>query len=99
MGVYLDSKTGYTLYSNEMEKPYFVDKSLLLKELFPLIDEELKVNHTPEEAISQIKEKQYALKFEEKLGETRKYTGRVLAVGIGYDKTTKKHLCKVEVLS
>ena len=39
MGVYLDSKTGYTLYSNEMEKPYFVDKSLLLKELFPLIDE------------------------------------------------------------
>ena len=59
---------------------------------------ELKVNHTPEEAISQIKEKKYALKFEEKLGEKRKYTGRVLAVGIGYDKTTKKHLCKVEVL-
>ena len=39
MGVYLDSKTRYTLYSNEMEKPYFVDKSLLLEELFPLIDE------------------------------------------------------------
>ena len=59
---------------------------------------ELKVNHTPEEAISQIKEKKYALKFEEKLGEKRKYTGRVLAVGIGYDKETKKHHCKVEVL-
>ena len=59
---------------------------------------ELKVNHTPEEAINQIKEKKYALKFEEKLGEKRKYTGRVLAVGIGYDKETKKHHCKVEVL-
>ena len=59
---------------------------------------ELKVNHTPEEAISQIKEKKYALKFEEKLGEKRKYTGRVLVVGIGYDKETKKHHCKVEVL-
>ena len=34
----------------------------------------------------------------EKLGEKRKYTGRVLAVGIGYDKETKKHHCKVEVL-
>ena len=59
---------------------------------------ELKVNHTPEEAINQIKEKKYALKFEQKLGEKRKYTGRVLAVGIGYDKETKKHHCKVEVL-
>ena len=59
---------------------------------------ELKVNHTPEEAIAQIKEKKYALKFEEKLGEKRKYTGRVLAVGIGYDKAKKEHQCKIEEL-
>ena len=39
MGVYLDSKTGYTLYKNETEKPYFVDKSRLLAELFPLVEE------------------------------------------------------------
>ena len=39
MGVYLDSKTGYALYKNETEKPYFVDKTLLLEELFPLVDE------------------------------------------------------------
>ena len=39
MGVYLDSKTAYTLYRNETAKPYFVDKSLLLKELFPLVRE------------------------------------------------------------
>ena len=59
---------------------------------------ELKVNHTPEEAIQQIKEKKYALKFQGKLGEKNKYTGRVLAVGIGYDKEKKVHRCKVEVL-
>ncbi len=59
---------------------------------------ELKVNHTAKEAIEQIKEKQYALRFEPKLGEKRKYTGRILAVGISYSKETKKHECKIEVL-
>lgn len=59
---------------------------------------ELKVDHTPEEAIQQIKDKKYALKFQGKLGDLPKYTGRILAVGIGYDKANKKHRCKVEVL-
>ena len=39
MGIYLHSKTGYTLYKNELEKPYFVDKTKLLKELIPMICE------------------------------------------------------------
>lgn len=59
---------------------------------------ELKVNHTPEEAIAQIKEKKYALRFQGKLGEKPRYTGRILAVGISYDKETKKHGCRVEEL-
>lgn len=59
---------------------------------------ELKIDHTPEEAISQIKDKKYALKFQGKLEEQPKYTGRILAVGIGYNKQTKEHSCKVEVL-
>ncbi|MCI8281720.1 MAG: hypothetical protein HFI76_08500 [Lachnospiraceae bacterium] len=50
----------------------------------------------PEKAISQIKEKQYALRFQGKLGEKQRYTGRVLAVGISYNKKTKEHRCKVE---
>ena len=50
------------------------------------------------EVISQIKDKKYALKFQGKLEEQSKYTGRILAVGIGYDKQTKEHSCKVEVL-
>lgn len=59
---------------------------------------ELKVNHSPEDAIDQIKKKKYALRLKGKLGETPKYTGRILAVGIGYDKKTKEHACKVEIL-
>ena len=59
---------------------------------------ELKVDHTPDEAIQQIKDKKYALRFKGKLGEEPKYTGRILAVGISYDRQQKKHSCKVEVL-
>ena len=59
---------------------------------------ELKVNHTPEEAIEQIKEKDYALRFKTWNAENGRYTGRILAVGICYDKNTKEHSCKVEEL-
>ncbi len=59
---------------------------------------ELKINDTPERALQQIKDKKYALKFEGKLGEMPKYTGRILGVGIGYDKETKRHSCKIEIL-
>lgn len=59
---------------------------------------ELKIDDSPKEAIRQIKDKRYALRFRGKLGEEPKYTGRILAVGIGYDRTTKEHACLVEVL-
>lgn len=60
---------------------------------------ELKVDSTPEEAIQQIKTKNYALRFKGKLGEKPRYTGKILAVGISYNKKTKEHSCKIEVLS
>ena len=59
---------------------------------------ELKVDRSAEEAIQQIKDRQYALRFAPKLGEKPKYMGRILAVGIAYDKETKAHSCKIEVL-
>lgn len=59
---------------------------------------ELKVDSTPEAAIQQIRDRNYAFRFQGKLGEKQKYTGRILAVGISYDKKTKKHFCKVETL-
>lgn len=59
---------------------------------------ELKVGHSAQEAIQQIKKKQYTLRFEPKIGEERKYTGRILLVGIAYEKETKKHSCEIQVL-
>ena len=61
---------------------------------------ELKVDHSPEEAIQQIKDKKYYLRFAGKLGEKKEYTGRVLAVGISYSKKDvgKKHECRVDVI-
>lgn len=50
---------------------------------------ELKVDHTPDEAIAQIIDKKYALKFMPKLAGQKIYTGRILAVGIGYWKESK----------
>ncbi|MCD7762807.1 MAG: AAA family ATPase, partial [Lachnospiraceae bacterium] len=38
MGYYLNSTQVYSLYKSEVISPYFVDKSLLLKELFPLVE-------------------------------------------------------------
>lgn len=60
---------------------------------------ESKVDHTPDEAIAQIIDKKYALKFVPKLAGQKIYTGRILAVGIGYWKDSKEHSCKVEELN
>ncbi len=59
---------------------------------------ELKVDSTPQEAINQIKSKQYALRFEGTLAEKNKFARRILAVGISYQKQSKEHHCKIEVL-
>lgn len=59
---------------------------------------ELKVDKSPDDAIAQIKEKKYDLRFKGKLAEKSPYTGRILAVGISYDKDSKTHTCKVDVL-
>ncbi|WP_310601641.1 AAA family ATPase [Anaerosporobacter sp.] len=60
---------------------------------------ELKIDCSPDEAIQQIKDKNYDFRFRGKLGERKKYTGRVFAVGISYNRKTKEHFCKVEELS
>lgn len=51
-----------------------------------------------EEAITQIKEKNYALRFTGHKETVRTKPKRILLVGIGYNKEQKKHNCKVEVL-
>ncbi|MCI8888077.1 MAG: hypothetical protein HFG70_08335, partial [Hungatella sp.] len=59
---------------------------------------ELKIDSTPQKAIGQIRDKNYALRFKGRLGEKPRYTGRILAVGISYSKKTKEHSCKIELL-
>ncbi|MCD8348351.1 MAG: ATP-binding protein, partial [Lachnospiraceae bacterium] len=59
---------------------------------------ELKVDDSPETALKQIKEKKYAMKFQGKIGEQPKTTGRIILVGIGYCRKDKIHRCKIEIL-
>lgn len=80
--------TGYVDFIFYPETDYNADAIIL----------ELKVNHTADEAIRQIRDRNYALRFNGRLGEPPKYTGRVLGVGIAYNKETKEHTCKIEVL-
>lgn len=39
MGIYLNSRKPSGLYKSELARPFFVDKTLLLEDLFPLIEE------------------------------------------------------------
>lgn len=39
MGYYLNSSQAFSIYESETKKPYFVDKSAMLRELIPLVDE------------------------------------------------------------
>ncbi|MCD7954505.1 MAG: ATP-binding protein [Lachnospiraceae bacterium] len=59
---------------------------------------ELKVDDSPETALQQIKDKNYALKFQGKLGEQPKTTGRIILVGIGYSRKDKVHRCRIEMI-
>lgn len=55
----------------------------------PAMIVELKWKQDADTAIKQIKEKRY-------VGALKGYTGKMLLVGINYDKTTKKHECVIE---
>jgi hypothetical protein len=98
--VYLSARDSYRIEREDKAGVGYVDFIF-----YPEIDRsadalilELKVDQSPDEALQQIKEREYALKFNGKIGETPKYTGRVLGVGISYDRQSKVHSCKIEVL-
>ena len=59
------------------------------KNEYPAIVAELKWNKNAQTAIDQIKERHYPQSL-------LQYTGKILLVGINYDKKTKKHSCKIE---
>ena len=96
---YLSARNKYHMKREEKAGKSFVDLIFYPeRKSDDCIILELKVDSTPEEAIDQIKNKNYALCFKGALGEKQMYTGRILAVGISYNKESKKYSCKVEVL-
>lgn len=97
--VYLSARDRYRVEREDKAGTGFVDFIFYPEEKGDTgIILELKIDHTPEEAIKQIRDKQYVLRFKGKLGEKPKVTGRILAVGISYYRKTKEHHCKVEDL-
>lgn len=64
-----------------LPKKNFPDKPVLLVEL--------KWDKSAESAIAQIKERKYCDSLKD-------YHGRLLLVGVNYDKKTKKHECIIE---
>jgi hypothetical protein len=57
----------------------------------PAMVVELKMNQSAESALAQIKERRYVEAFAD-------YEGKVLLVGVNYDKETKEHTCVIEEL-
>lgn len=97
--VYLSARDQYRIEREDKAGIGYVDFIFYpLKKNDDCIILELKVDHTAEEALQQIKKRKYMLKFEGYFGEEKKYTGRILAVGIAYCKTDKRHDCKIEIL-
>lgn len=98
--VYLEARDFYQIEREDKAGIGYVDFIFYpVKKTEDCIILELKVDSTAEEAVRQIKDRKYALKFQGKIGEERQYTGRILAVGIAYNKENKRHSCIVEVLS
>lgn len=98
--VYLSARDRYRVEREDKAGTGYVD-FIFYPETDKSLDSiilELKVDSSPEEAIRQIKTRKYDLRFRERIGEEQKYTGRILAIGISYNKKTKKHICRVEVL-
>lgn len=93
MGMFLNSMVPFNSYQTTVDFIFYPERRSADAVIL-----ELKVDDTPEAAVRQIKDKGYALRFKGKLGEKSKYTGRILGVGISYDRETKEHSCKVEML-
>lgn len=99
--VYLSARDSYRIEREDKAGIGYVDFIFYpLKADDDCIILELKAGGTPQTAIRQILERGYALKFQGRLGEHPYYTGRILAVGISYEKgKSKRHRCQIKILS
>lgn len=86
---YLYARNYYDVIREDKSGKGFVDYLFMpKKKQYPPIILELKYNKSAEEAIQQIREKNYIEKV--------KNYREVLLVGINYDKRTKRHMCMIE---
>ncbi|MDE6313455.1 MAG: ATP-binding protein [Lachnospiraceae bacterium] len=98
--IYLNARDRYRIEREEKSGKGFVDFIFYpYDKSRPGIILELKKNKSPEAAIEQIKEKNYAARFQVLQDGSREYTGKVLAVGMNYDSQKKIHSCRVEELA
>lgn len=99
--VYLSARDHYRVEREEKAGKGFVD--FIFYPETPLSADgiiiELKVDHSPEDAIAQIKKKNYVARFSGKNAKSGIKPQRIVLVGIGYDKKKKKHKCKVETIT
>ena len=88
---YYSAKKDYIIYREFPTGKGFADLVFIPRKISekPAIVVELKWDSTDEGAIKQIKDKKYAESL-------KLYQGKILLVGINYDKKTKKHNCAIE---
>ncbi|MGL5087756.1 MAG: AAA family ATPase [Clostridium sp.] len=91
---YLSARDTYRIEREEKSGKGYVDFSFHPRRIndVPFILE-LKKDDTPQNAIKQIREKEYVQKFRKEYKERK-----ILAVGICYNSETKEHTCKIEEL-
>ena len=84
--VYLSARDEYRVEREDKAGKGFVDFIFYPKKKdMPGIILELKIDHTPEEALEQIKQKNYKLRFQGKIAEETGVSKEILGVGISYD--------------
>ena len=91
---YYTAKKDYVMIRELPAGKGFADIVLLPRPMrqLPAFVLELKYNQTADTAIKQIHERRYA-------GRLRDFAGKVVLVGINYDKETKNHECEIEIVS
>ena len=91
---YYSAQKNYTLHREMPAGKGFADIVMIPRKLHidkPAVVIELKWDKSAGGAIEQIKEKQYGDALKE-------YQGKLLLVGINYNKMTKKHECVIETM-
>lgn len=90
---YLSARNKYRIEREEKSGKGFVDFLFYPRQQnLPGIILELKADKTPDDAIAQIKEKEYSEKLK------KENVSSILAVGLNYDASKKEHQCIIELL-